>query len=383
MGAPRISFEPETFAELEGWAGDDHAAAFVAFCKSAPRVIERATATSTNSRPQPSEALLKACRRACELSRVNQGSVSGDVARQFFEENFTPYRLSYEGAPGILTGYYEPELSGARRRSDKFFVPVYARPDDLVNLIDEAERGARAGERTHARRTAEGLKPYFTRAEIDQGALEAQGLELLYVEDPIDLFFMQVQGSGLIRFEDGSTVRLTYAGKNGFDYTSIGRFLIDNGLFPSEDMTLQALIDWLKADPIRARDVMWKNESYVFFKELGPVSESATLGVDDIALSPGRSIAVDTAFHEIGTPIFVRAPRLTHADDSSTGFNRLMIAQDVGSAIKGPERGDLFFGTGLQAGQRAGQTKHEGRFIVLLPNGPRAARSTSETNATP
>src|SRR5690606_18402051 len=107
--------------------------------------------------------------------------------------------------------------------------------DDLVNLIDEAERGARAGERTHARRTAEGLKPYFTRAEIDQGALEAQGLEWLYVEDPIDLFFMQVQGSGLIRFEDGSTVRLTYAGKNGFDYTSIGRFLIDNGLFPSED----------------------------------------------------------------------------------------------------------------------------------------------------
>lgn len=382
MGATRVSFEPENFAKLEGWANDDHAAAFSAFRKSAPRVIERAAvaAAPTSRRPQPSDDLLKVCRLA---ERLSEETISGTVAREFFEQNFTPYRLIHDGPTGILTGYYEPELIGARQRSEKFSIPVYARPSDLVNLIDEAERGARAGERTHARQTAEGLKPYFSRAEIDQGALEGLGLELLYVEDPIDLFFMQVQGSGLIRFDDGRTVRLTYAGKNGFDYTSIGRFLIDSGLFPSEDMTLQALIDWLKADPVRARAVLWKNESYVFFRELGPVSESATLGADGIALSPGRSMAVDTAFHEIGTPIFVRSSRLMHADDSQTSFNRLMIAQDVGSAIKGPERGDLFFGTGLQAGQLAGQTKHDGRFIVLLPNGTRVATDTSEANTAP
>jgi len=365
-----VSYVPTTFAAIAGWNDDDHAAAFAAFLLSAPRVLERdaGSTAASGTRRRPSPELVEVCRRALE------GRTSGNdraAAREFFERHFTPYQIVYGAgaqSAGLLTGYYEPQLTGSRTRNDQFRVPVYKRPHDLVNLMDEAERGARAGQQTHARQTDEGLVPYFTRAEIDQGALGGRNLELGYVADPVDLFFMQVQGSGLIDFGGDDVVRLTYAGKNGYDYTSIGRHLIDTGEIASEDMTLQVLIDWLKADPVRARDVMWKNESYVFFEELGKASETSARGVDGIVLSAGRSLAVDTAFHEIGTPVFVSSAGLVHANPagaSENGFNRLMIAQDVGSAIKGPERGDVYFGSGFEAGLLAGQTKHEARFIVL------------------
>lgn len=381
MTNEQVSYEPVTYAAMTAWAGDDHAAAFAAFLRSASHVLERIAVQPSNvGRPGPSPALVEVCRRACDIG--GQAAVSAHMARGYFEENFTPHRLIHSGPRGLVTGYYEPRLPGSRVRTARYTVPVHGRPDDLVNLIDEAERGARAGQQTHARRTAGGLVPHFTRQEIDEGALDGCGLELVYVADPVDLFFMQVQGSGLIEFDDGSAIRVTYAGKNGYDYTSVGRYLIDSGRFPSEDMTLQALIDWLKADLVRARDVMWKNESYVFFEELGPASETATRGVDGIPLSAGRSLAVDTAFHEIGAPVYVMSPSLTHAGTgpSSAGFNRLMIAQDVGSAIKGPERGDLFFGSGFEAGRIAGQTKHPAQFISLRPNGIRAASGSQETD---
>lgn len=384
MNDDEVSYVPTTFAEVAGWDEDDHAKAFAAFLLSASRVLERnlnAPASGGNNRPRPSADLVEICQRA--LARGGSASVA---AREFFEANFTPHRIVYGAgmqSSGLLTGYYEPELSGSRIRKDRYQIPVYGRPHDLVNLMDEAERGARAGQRTHARQTNEGLVPYFTRAEIDEGALAGRNLELGYVADPVDLFFMQVQGSGLIDFGGHDVVRVTYAGKNGYDYTSIGRYLIDAGEIASEDMTLQALIDWLKADPVRARDVMWKNESYVFFEELGQASETTARGIDAIPLSAGRSLAVDTGFHEIGTPVFVESAGLTHAARAATssrsGFNRLMIAQDVGSAIRGPERGDVYFGSGLQAGLLAGQTKHEARFIVLRPNRLDVAPSPVET----
>lgn len=375
MNDAEVSYVPTTYAAIAGWVEDDHASAFAAFLISALRVLDReaSASTLTVARPQSSPELVEVCRRALELG---QHAVSNkQLAREFFERHFTPHRVSYTTGSrpaGLLTGYYEPQLTGSRTQSAEFSVPIYGRPHDLVNLIDESERGARAGQRTHARQTADGLTPYFTRAQIDEGALAGRNLELGYVADPVDLFFMQVQGSGLVDFGSGDVVRLTYAGKNGYDYTSVGRYLIDTGEIASEDMTLQALIDWLKADPVRARDVMWQNESYVFFEELGKASETTARGIDAIALSAGRSLAVDTAFHEIGTPVFVVSESLTHAagigDSSITGFHRLMIAQDVGSAIRGPERGDLYFGSGSEAGRLAGQTKHEGQFIVLRPD---------------
>jgi membrane-bound lytic murein transglycosylase A len=236
----------------------------------------------------------------------------------------------------------------------------------LVNLVDEADRATPVGGLTHARRTAEGLRPYATRAEIEQGVLSGQGLEFVYIADPVDKFFLQVQGSGLVRLQDGSRIRLTYDGKNGHPYTSIGRYLIEAGSIPAEKMTLQALGTWLRSNLSHAQQIMNRNLSYVFFREMDASQAKAPLGVGDVPLTSGRSLAVDPVFHGLGLPVFVTVDGLR--DGRRRQFRRLMIAQDVGSAIKGPERGDIFFGTGDGAGRRAGRVKQSARFVVLLPD---------------
>ncbi len=358
------SFQSLEFSSLPGWESDDHLAALHAFCDSAP-ALAKSTA--------PVAADLAAL-----LGRTDVAAISdAQAARRFFEDNFTPHRIVTEENSGLLTGYYEPEILASREKTPGFEVPVLSRPSDLVNLMDEAQRGALAGQMTHARRTASGeLEPYPTRKEIDEGALSGQGLELMYVADPVDLFFMQVQGSGLARLTDGTALRLIYDGKNGHDYTSIGKYLIEIGQFTAEDMTLQALIDWLKVDPERAKPVMWQNQSYVFFRILGPENETHTLGTYEIPLTPLRSLAVDTAYYCLGMPIFISVPGLSHIDEASPqGLNRLMVAHDVGSAIRGPERGDLFYGSGQQAGAKAGVTKHRVHFYALFPNETAFARS--------
>ena len=219
------------------------------------------------------------------------------------------------------------------------------------------------------RKTEKGIEPYFTRAEIDQGALKGKGLELLYFADPVDIFFMQIQGSGRIKLTDGTTVRVHYDGKNGHPYSSIGRYLIEKALLAADKVSMGALATWLKADPERAKKVMWQNASYVFFRELKGEEAGAPLGALNVPLTPGRSLAVDPGYHALGTPDLRQ-----RADDEACAkaapFNRLMVAQDVGSAIKGPERGDIYFGSGDAAGKLAGVTKHPGRFFVLLPKEP-------------
>ena len=207
--------------------------------------------------------------------------------------------------------------------------------------------------------------PYYTRAEIDGGALAGRGLELLYLDDPVELFYMQVQGSGRVRLPDGSAIRLTYAGKNGHPYTSIGKLLVERGEIAKGDMNMEAVKAWLHADPARGRALMEENRSYVFFRELGRRGQRGPLGAEGVPLTPGRSLAVDAAYHKLGLPVFVAAPDL--ADEAGRPFQRLMIAQDVGSAIRGPERGDIFFGTGEAAGAIAGGAAHPARFFILLP----------------
>jgi membrane-bound lytic murein transglycosylase A len=266
----------------------------------------------------------------------------------------------------LLTGYYEPLLDGAREPDARFRVPILRRPQDLVNLVAESQRGAVGSAFTHGRQTANGIVPYATREEIETGALANQGLEFLWLENEVDAFFLHIQGSGRVRLTGGSTIRITYDGKNGHPYTSIGRYLIDRGLFAADQMSLDKLRDWLRADRERGRKAMWQNKSFVFFRELDSSEAESALGVLEIPLSDGRSLAVDTGFHAIGTPVYVIAPSLKHAGGAQ-GFQRLMIAQDVGSAIRGPERGDIYFGSGGEAGKLAGITKHPGRFIVLLP----------------
>jgi membrane-bound lytic murein transglycosylase A len=365
MPATDLTFEPASFVDLPGWAQDDHAAALRAFARSCERTI---AAVQDGLAPAQSERHALAS-LVCEHARaLVRRRLTRAAARGFFETHFTPHRILHRAGEGLLTGYYEPDLCGTRTPGDRFRIPIYRRPPDLVNLVNESMRGAQGEALTHARRTENGLQPYPTRAEIELGALKDRGLELLYLADPVDAYFMQVQGSGHIRFPDGTSVRLSYDGKNGHPYSSIGRHLIETGRLRADDLTLAGLAKWLKADPERARKVMWHNASYVFFRELEGEEARGPIGVFNIPLTPGRSLAVDASVHAIGTPVYVSAPRLVHALPPGP-FQRLMIAQDVGSAIKGPERGDIFFGSGSAAGKRAGVTNHPGNFFALLPRG--------------
>jgi membrane-bound lytic murein transglycosylase A len=362
MSSEETRFHPVAFSALPHWADDDHSAAFAAFLISARRLLHRA---AEGVQPSTPPALLDAARRACDLSEPR---LSRHDARLFFERVFIPHRVVHGEPHGLLTGYYEPVIEGSREGSGRFTVPVLRRPSDLVNLVAESERGAKAESLTHARRTADGLVPYATREEIDNGALAGLGLELVWLEDPVDAFFLHVQGSGMIALDDGTRLRITYDGKNGHPYTSVGRHVIDAGLFPADKMTLDALKAWLRADSVRGRAAMWQNKSYVFFRELAGEQAGAALGAMEIPLTDDRSLAVDTRTHALGTPVYVAAPTLLHAGGSD-GFHRLMVAQDVGSAIRGPERGDIYFGSGDEAGSKAGRTKHPGNFFVLLPVG--------------
>lgn len=360
-------YVPADFAELAGWEDDDHLAAFEAFRRSCPAVLARARRTTASVRGplDVSAELASACEVALAMKEPSRRE-----ARDFFESRFRPHRVEHDGPPGLLTGYYEPILDGSREARGPYNVPVYRRPPELVNLVEEAQRGAVGNRLTHARKTETGIEPFFTRAEIENGALSGRGLEFLWLTDPVETFMMHIQGSGRIRLPDGSMIRITYDGKNGHPYTSVGRYLIETKQFPADAMSLEAMKDWLKADPVRGRAAMHQNTSFIFFRELSGAEAESAMGVMDIPLTPGRSLAVDTAFHDIGAPVWVAAPGISHATTHPVGprgFHRLMIAQDVGSAIKGPERGDLYFGSGDEAGRLAGVTKHSGTYFVLLP----------------
>jgi membrane-bound lytic murein transglycosylase A len=369
MPASKVTFEPATFADLPGWANDDHLAALKTFLMSCGKVMKAAKARVPESR---SSALARACRAAAAIETPTR-----KAARAFFEAQFVPHRVVHKSENGFLTGYYEPVLKGSRKAEGRFQTPIYRRPPDLVNVVAETQRASKSDGLTHVRQTANGVEPFATRAEIEQGALKGKGLELLYLACPVDTFFMHIQGSGRIELTDGTTVRLNYDGKNGHPYSSIGRYLIAKGLFPADRMSLQALRKWLRADSARGQQVMWQNASFIFFRELEGHEAEGPLGALSVPLTAGRSLAVDTAYHTLGAPIYVAAPSLKHATKAG-GFNRLMVAQDVGSAIKGPERGDIYFGTGDKAGRLAGITKNKGTFFALLPLPEQSAAQARE-----
>ena len=376
-----ISYQPLAFAQIPGWEDDDHAAAFTTFRKSCERVLAAArdrTAAEKVPPPAPPSPALVA---ACEAAGRQTGAVTKVNAKAFFERHFTPNAVVHAGPKGLLTGYYEPLLTGSRTPQGEFQTPIYKRPAELVNLVDETQRGAVGMSLTHGRKTEAGVEPFATRAAIEQGALKGKGLELMYLTDPVEVFFLQIQGSGRVKLADGSVVRVHYDGKNGHPYSSIGRYLIDKGLLAADKISMGALKKWLKADPERGKLVMWQNASYVFFRELKGPEAKGPLGAMNAQLTPGRSLAVDPGHHTLGLPIFVSGDGMKHVNKAGV-FNRLMVAQDVGSAIKGPERGDIYFGSGDAAGRLAGVTKHPGKFVVLLPNdAPARADATSGKTA--
>lgn len=303
----------------------------------------------------------------CEAAFDESNAVSPLSARKYFENFFTPYLIARPPHDALVTGYFEPEVAGALNSDDQYQVPVYALPDDLVILDGQMDRGDLPQDLTAARRTPQGLAAYYTRQEIEQGALSGWGLEIAWLTDPYDAYVMQVQGSGLIRCPDGSGLRVGFTGKNGHPYTSVGKVLIERGILNAEGATLEAVLAWLRAHPEEGQAVMWENRSYPFFRIIGEdEAADGPLGSAGVALTEGRSLAVDPRYHQLGLPIWVSVPELK--DQEQRPFERLMIAQDSGSAIRGPVRGDIFWGSGDNAGRKAGDTKHICDFVVLIPN---------------
>ena len=356
---PDTALEPLGFADLDGWAADDHAKAFAAFRAScAPMVRTRAP----EERPL-AVALAQVCRQALALTRVDEAK-----AREFFETNFRPLRISRLGdAQGFVTGYYEPIVDGSRVPTREFTVPLYRRPSDLV------APGGRKGEsfpnRGPAfRRTNDGkLVPYYDRGEIEDGALDGRHLEICWLRDAFTALTIQIQGSARVRLEDGLIMRVNYAAHNGFPYTPIGRILIERGLVPREEMSLERIRQWMRDNPDHTKELRRKNQGFVFFRITGLADESEPAGGEGVRLTPGRSIAVDRPFHVYGTPFFIEAELPIAAAAAKTPWRRLTIAQDTGSAIVGPARGDIYFGAGDDAGRLASRVRHAARFAMLVP----------------
>ena len=279
---------------------------------------------------------------------------SGD-ARVFFEKNFTPYRL---GGEGLFTGYYEPEIHGSRSRHDGFQTPVYGLPSDLIRVDLGQFSSQFKGEHIAGRLDGHRLVPYPNRAEIDAHGL-ANAQILFWCDDPVALFFLQIQGSGRVRFDDGETRRIQYAGENGRPYTAIGRVLVAGGRLARNEVSLASIRGWLKSNPRLAQGVMEADQSFIFFQE-APIGDPGlgSPGVEHVPLTPRGSMAIDLKQNALGAPYYV----------ATAPIHTLLIAQDTGGAIRGRVRGDIFFGFGPEAEADAGGMKAQGRLYVLIPN---------------
>jgi membrane-bound lytic murein transglycosylase A len=341
-GPPQVTFEAVAFDRLDGWTADDLAQSLPALRASCGRLTQLAPSQTLG----PSGlgglagdwlAPCGALRRVADADRL--------AVRAYFEEWFQPYRVKADGSSqGKFTGYFEPELRGSRQPDGRFKVPLYGLPPGQAND-----------------------PPTFTRAEIEAGALKGRGLELLWVDDAIDAHILHIQGSGKVRMTDGSIVQVGYAGNNGRPFVGLGQILFDEGKLPSKG-TMIEIRAWLEAHPAEAPALMAKNPRFVFFRLLtGP----GPIGAEGVALTPGRSLAVDPRFIPLGVPLW-----LDTSDAFGRPFRRLMVAQDAGKAITGPIRGDVFWGSGDAAFDQAGRMKSSGTYYILLPrqrSGPVAA----------
>ena len=357
LAAPPLA--PASYADLPGWSADDVAGAWDAFLRSCRTLRFR-------------DSWVAACGKAAEIPLP-----TSEAIRAFFEANFTPYRVTNPDGTteGRITGYYEPLLFGSRVRGGSYLYPLYAPPDDLL-IIDLASvapdtKGLRLRGRVEGRRVV----PYYTRAEIDGGVAPVVGKEIVWVDDPIEAFFLQIQGSGRIRLPSGETIRIGYADQNGHPYASVGRYLVEQGELTLDGASMQGIQAWARANPSRVAQLLNQNPSYVFFRELPPDDaaqggEAAAryvgpIGALGVPLTPERSIAVDRRFVPLGAPVYLA----TTWPNSDKPLQRLMIAQDTGGAIRGPVRADFFWGTGREAGRLAGRMRQDGAMWVLLPNG--------------
>ncbi|HXX50385.1 MAG TPA: MltA domain-containing protein [Xanthobacteraceae bacterium] len=360
---PDTQYEPVDWSDMEGWANDDHAAAFAAFLASC-RTLD---ARHRNGRELT--AIAVALRDVCERARA---AIPLDEAgaRKFFEDHFRPVRINKLGdTDGFLTGYYEPIIAGSRFPTGNFTAPLYRRPPNLVvsgrRKLGDAfpSKGVLVGRRIGRRK----IVPYYTRGEIEDGALDGWHLEICYLHDQVDVLFAQIQGSARIRLEDGTILRVNYDSHNGWPYTPVGRVLIDQKLMNKDQVSMQSIRDWMEANPEQAKAARRQNKSYVFFRITDLATEEEAVGGEGAPLMPGRSIAIDRALHVYGTPFFIDAELPIANQKTPTKFERLVIAQDTGSAIVGPARADIYFGVGDEAARIAGRIKNPGEFVMLIP----------------
>lgn len=351
-----LLLKPSSFRDLAGWGGDAPSEALPALQKSCTRIVKRDPSSDFG----PYAGKTVDWQEVCNRLSVYLLATNAEAAA-FFEENFTPYEVHGDaGAEGLFTGYYEPMLQGARERKPPYLIPLHARPDDLVTVNLGDFRPELKGETIMGRVAGENLVPYHLRAEIEAGALEGQKKEIVWVDDAVDAFFLHIQGSGQVRMEDGSILRVGYAAQNGHPYFAIGKALVEKGALTKETVSMQSIRDWLEAHPDEAADVMNLNASYVFFTAL---EGEGPLGAEGVALTPRRSLAVDRKRHSYGTPVWIDADE----PEGGARLQRLMIAQDTGGAIRGAVRGDFFWGGGDMAAHKAGLMKSKGRMWVLLP----------------
>ena len=350
------------FADLPGWAEDDLRAWLPALAQSCGVALRRAQSP-----------WLPLCQ---SLDALNAASTA--ELRQRLEALLQPWQLrnaedsnaglnAGSGASpdlGLITGYYEPILQGSRQRVAPYLHPLYATPDDLLSIdlgsLYPELRNLRLRGRVEGRRVV----PYAARNEIERGTAALAGKELLWVDDAVEAFFLQIQGSGRIRLPDGSTTRVGYADQNGHPYRPIGRWLVEQGELARDQVSMQSIKQWASANPARLQELLSQNPSYVFFREL-PDSNAGPIGAQGVALTAERSLAIDPRTTPLGTPVFLATTR----PDNGQPLNRLMMAQDTGGAIRGAVRADLFWGSGPQAGELAGRMRQQGRLWLLWPVG--------------
>jgi membrane-bound lytic murein transglycosylase A len=345
------------FSDLAGWAQDDHAAALTTFRRSCAEIVKDARALRTALPASP--GLKGACAAALEVA-------SSFGSREFFESFFAPFEVLPPAGRGFLTGYFEPEYEGSLVATEAFPTPLLARPDDLVP-IPQGESWPGLDGLQAARRTENGHEPYPDRAAIEDGALGERARPVIFLRDAVDALVVQVQGSARIRLLDGRTVGLAYAGKNGHPFTAPGRIIVERGHVPLAEMNLDRLTAWLRANPEEAREIMRLNRSYVFFRLAEELdAKDGPIGAAGVPLTPARSLATDRNLWSYGLPFWLEG-ELPLAGGGSEPLRRILVSQDTGTAIVGPARGDLFFGSGPQAGTRAGLTRQPVRFVVLLP----------------
>ena len=352
----RLTLKAVSFADLPGWTKDHQNEAVPAFMRSCA-VFQNKPDDAALSAPVGGK--IKDWKPVCDKLKQTKPS-SGEEARAFFEQEFRPYAVTAPGkSDGLFTGYYEAEISGGWQPNGPYQTPLWARPDDLITVdLGDFKTGLK-GQKIAGKVENRKLRPYDNRAAIAQGSLQRRAQPLLWTDDPVAAFFLEIQGSGRVRLPGGSTVRVGYDAQNGHSYVAIGRVLADEGVL-EKPVTMAKIRDWLRKNPGRAQEVMNRNPSVVFFRL---VEGEGPIGAQGVVLTPRRSLAVDLSFVPLGVPIWLD----TEEDNGVPAIRRLVVAQDTGGAIKGPVRGDFFWGAGAEEEEKAGAMQSRGAYYLLLP----------------